>query len=102
MDFLTSRAISAWLLSTCLPTGCSQDCRACENPVGQLRHYRAREFFVGHDVLHCRDVGWRSLSNGKLLVEASNRFDLLVTTDKKLRHEQHLPDLPISVLELNA
>jgi hypothetical protein len=53
-------------------------------------------------VLHCRDVGWRSLSNGKLLVEASNRFDLLVTTDKKLRHEQHLPDLPISVLELNA
>jgi hypothetical protein len=65
-------------------------------------HYKAKSLFVGHEVLHARDVGWRQLANGELLAEAAKAFDVLVTTDKKIRYEQNLERLPIPVLELNT
>ena len=65
-------------------------------------HYRAKSLFAGHDVVHARDLGWRDLSNGELIAQAAPRFDVLATTDKKVRHEQNLSKLPISILELNS
>jgi len=65
-------------------------------------HYKAKSLFPGHDVLHARDVAWRHLSNGDLLAQAALRFDVLVTTDKKIRYEHNLEKLPIAVLELNT
>jgi len=41
------------------------------------------------------------LSNGDLLAQAATRFDVVVTTDKHIRHEQNLERLPIAILELN-
>lgn len=64
-------------------------------------HVLARELFVGHEVLHARDLGWRDLSNGRLMAEAAAQsFDVLATTDKKIRHEHNLDLLPVAVLEL--
>ena len=65
-------------------------------------HYRAKTLFVGHDVLHARDVGWRDLSNGTLLTRAAQQFEVLATADKKIRFEHNLIALPITVLELNT
>jgi len=65
-------------------------------------HYRAKSLFAGHDVVHARDLGWRDLSNGELIAQAASRFDVLATTDKRIRHEQNLSKLPISILELNS
>ena len=65
-------------------------------------HYKAKALFSGHEVFHARDVGWRHLLNGALITQAATRFDVLVTTDKKIRHEQNLDKLPVSVLELNT
>lgn len=65
-------------------------------------HYRAKSLFPRHEVLHARDVGWRALANGELLRQASQQFDVLVTTDKNIRNEHNLSTLPISVLELNT
>ena len=65
-------------------------------------HYKAKSFFVGHEVLHARDVDWRKFTNGELLAQAAKTFDVLVTTDKKIRHEHNLERLPIPVLELNT
>lgn len=64
--------------------------------------YRAKLLFSGHEVSHTADLGWEELRNGALLATASSRFDLLVTTDKKIQHEQNLESLPLPVLELNT
>lgn len=66
-------------------------------------HYRAGRLFRGHDVLHCRDMGWRELENGDLLAAAASAsFDALVTTDKKVRYEHRLDALPIAVVEIDT
>ena len=65
-------------------------------------HYGAKTLFPGHDVLHARDLGWRELSNGQLIAQAAAQFDVLATTDKKIRYEQNLSELPIAILELNT
>lgn len=63
----------------------------------------AKPLFVGHDVVHVLDRGWDGLVNGKLLTMAAEAgFQVLVTVDKNLRHQQNLEKLPISVLELDV
>jgi predicted nuclease of predicted toxin-antitoxin system len=65
-------------------------------------HSQAVQFFAGHDIKTAIEMGWANLSNGQLLARASTQFDLLVTTDKNIRHQQNLAELPIAILELNA
>jgi len=66
-------------------------------------HYRAKSLFPGNTVLHARDLGWKELSYGELIAQtAAGGFDVLVTTDKKIRHEHNLDRLQIPVLVLNA
>jgi len=44
----------------------------------------------GHDVTEARERGWDRISNGELLKEAEAAgFDLLLTTDKKIRYQQN-------------
>lgn len=57
---------------------------------------------VGHDVRTTRDMGWEDLSNGELLAKAATSFDLMVTVDKSLLHQQNRTDLPLPVLVLRA
>jgi hypothetical protein len=40
------------------------------------------------------------LSNGELLAAAENRFDVLVTTDRNLRHQQLLAGRKLAILVL--
>jgi predicted nuclease of predicted toxin-antitoxin system len=65
--------------------------------------YRLKPLFAGHEVFHARDLGWRDLSNGKLVAAAAeNGYELLVTIDKNIRHQHNMALLPISILELDA
>jgi len=45
-----------------------------------------------------QDAGWASMKNGALLRAASGSFDVLVTADKNMHHQQNLVGLDISVL----
>ena len=64
---------------------------------------RARSFFDGHAVSHARDCGWGEFSNGRLLEAASNAgFDVFITTDQNIRHQQNLPKLSVPVIEINS
>ena len=58
-----------------------------------------RAFLVGHTVKTAAEEGWSTLSNGKLLdaAEAAN-FDVLVTTDKNLPHQQNLRVRKIAIV----
>ena len=46
--------------------------------------------FAGHDVRTVQETGWSGLRNGDLLARSVTRFDVLVTADQNLRHQQNL------------
>jgi hypothetical protein len=46
------------------------------------------------------ELGWSTLSNGELLAAAEDEFDVLVTTDRSLRHQQDLTGRRLSILVL--
>jgi hypothetical protein len=44
-----------------------------------------------HEVTEARERGWDRLSNGDLLTAAEDAgFDVLLTTDKRIRYQQNL------------
>jgi hypothetical protein len=43
-------------------------------------------------------MGWESLRNGRLLAAAAQRFDVLLTVDQNIKHQQNLLTLPVAVL----
>ena len=63
---------------------------------------RLRGAFPGHDVATVAEAGWSGLSNGELLLLAAERFDLFVTADQNLQHQQNLRSLPLSIAVLAA
>ena len=64
-------------------------------------HKGMRTLFVGHEVKLAIEMGWEQVENGRLLnLAATETFDLVVTVDRRMRHQQNLEKLPVSVLEL--
>ena len=61
-----------------------------------------RHAIGGHDVATARYAGFAHLSNGQLLAAMAGSFDVLITTDKNLRHQQHMSGRSISIIVLNA
>lgn len=45
-------------------------------------------------------MGWAELDNGRLLNAAEAAFDVLVTTDQNLRHQQNLAGRRLAILVL--
>lgn len=58
----------------------------------------------GHTVRTVPQAGWASISNGKLLrlIAGSGQFDLFVTVDKNLPHQNKTAELPFAVVVLRA
>lgn len=59
-----------------------------------------RQHLPGHRVETAFELGWSRLTNGELLATAEGRFDILVTTDRNLRHQQSLAGRKLAVLVL--
>ena len=58
---------------------------------------------VGHTITKARDRGWDTLSNGDLLTVAEDAgFDVLLTTDKNIRHQQNLEGRRIALVVLST
>jgi hypothetical protein len=53
-----------------------------------------------HSVATAFEQGWSNLSNGDLLRQAENQFDLLITTDRNLEYQQNLAERRIAILVL--
>lgn len=45
-------------------------------------------------------MGWSQLSNGDLLRQAEALFDILITTDQSLQHQQNLTGRRLAILSL--
>lgn len=56
----------------------------------------------GHEVRTVAAIGWSGKQNGELLRLAADGFDVLLTADRNLEHQQSLTSLPVSVVVLVA
>jgi hypothetical protein len=55
----------------------------------------------GHEVTEAIEQGWDRISNGELLeVAEASGFDLLLTTDKRIRYQQNLQGRKIAIVVL--
>lgn len=62
-----------------------------------------RHCFGGHHCQTCRYAGLKGLTNGRLLAAAEQAgFDVLITVDQNLPHQQSLQGRAISIVVLQA
>lgn len=60
-----------------------------------------RRYLSGHSVDTAFERGWSNLQNGVLLDRAEQEgYQLLITTDQNLRHQQNIADRSLAVLVL--
>ncbi|MBM2839604.1 MAG: hypothetical protein HW412_132 [Bacteroidetes bacterium] len=70
-----------------------------ENLPAKLRF----DFGEGYEIKTVKEMGWNGKKNGELLTLLNSYgFDMFVTMDKNIRHQQNLSRLPITVFLLNA
>lgn len=59
--------------------------------------------FPGHEVYSVREMGWNGVKNGVLLkLLSENSFDVLLTYDKNLQHQQNFRKYTLAVFVLTA
>ncbi|MCX8089858.1 MAG: hypothetical protein N3I86_02845 [Verrucomicrobiae bacterium] len=63
----------------------------------------SRKHLAGHEVSTAQEMGWDSLENGALIRVAEGRFDVLITSDQHMKHQQtlHGHALTIRILPTN-
>lgn len=61
-----------------------------------------REFNAEHDVVTVPYRGWGGMKNGELLRAAAAEFDVLVTLDVGLEHQQNLPSFDLAVIVIRV
>ena len=60
-----------------------------------------RRHLTGHSVDTAYELGWSDIRNGELLDRAEEAgFEILLTTDQKMRYQQSLTDRQLAVLVL--
>jgi hypothetical protein len=65
---------------------------------------RLRRDLPAHEVQTLPQAGWAGIQNGNLLklISDSGKFDIFLTMDKNLPHEQKVKDLLFAVVVLRA
>ena len=63
---------------------------------------RLRRLLTGHEVRTTFEMGWADLSNGALLAQARESFDVFITVDQNLQFQQNLMALALPVVVLAA
>jgi hypothetical protein len=66
-----------------------------------VTHYLIPDF-AAHEVFTVEEAGLKGLKNGKLLRAAAGNFDVLITVDKSIPHQQNIASLSIAVLIFRA
>jgi len=57
---------------------------------------------AGHDCETVTDAGFSGKENGELLSLAENKFDVLITVDRNIRHQQKIPLRRVSLVVIRA
>jgi hypothetical protein len=60
-----------------------------------------RSCFPADDVRLAREMGWATLENGELILAAERAgFDVLITADRNIRHQQNVSGRTIALIAL--
>jgi len=60
-------------------------------------HAGLKKALPTHNILTVSDMGWNGIINGRLLQLISGQFDLFLTVDTKMPHQQNLKGLPFDM-----
>ena len=64
---------------------------------------RLKKDFPEHDVFTVREMGWQGKKNGALMQLMMNEgFQVLLTFDKNMLHQQNFSKYPLAVFIINA
>ena len=63
---------------------------------------RLKRELRGHEVRTVHDAGWAGIKNGALLRAADGSFDVFLTVDQGVQHQQNLTGLRIAVVIMVA
>ena len=64
---------------------------------------RLKKYFLHHTVFTVNDLEWNGVKNGELLkLMLEDNFDVLLTFDKNLQHQQNFSKYTITVFVLTA
>ena len=55
-----------------------------------------------HEVRTAKEMGWETLTNGRLLSQAESQFDVMLTVDRNIKHQQNLTGRQIAIVVLLA
>ena len=59
-----------------------------------------KRLLTGFEITTVQDLGWSGITNGALLELAEAQFDVLITSDQNLRHQQNLSGRHLSIIQL--
>jgi hypothetical protein len=64
---------------------------------------RLRDHLPGHQISTTREMKWEQLRNGELMsIAAQAGFEVLVTIDKKIEHQQNLAALVLPIVVVDG
>ncbi|MFB6285981.1 MAG: DUF5615 family PIN-like protein [Candidatus Bipolaricaulia bacterium] len=63
---------------------------------------RLSDEFSSHEVRTVPEMGWAGKQNGELLALASDDFDVFITADQNLEHQQNLSNVDLAIVVLVA
>jgi hypothetical protein len=64
--------------------------------------YPLKQYLTGHTVSTTDDEGWDTLTNGLLLQAAEQKFDVLITCDQNIVHQQNLSQRKIAIVVIGT
>ena len=50
------------------------------------------------NIVSVQDMGWAGIKNGELLRLVAAEFDIFITSDKNLRHQQNLAEIDVAII----
>jgi hypothetical protein len=59
-----------------------------------------KKLLTGFEIKTVQDQGWSGITNGALLRLAEGKFDVLITSDQNLRHQQNLAKRQLAIIQL--
>jgi predicted nuclease of predicted toxin-antitoxin system len=51
-----------------------------------------------HEAVTVQEMGWTGIRNSELLAVAESKFEVLLTADKSLRHQQNLAGIHLAIV----
>jgi len=63
---------------------------------------KLKNHLLSHDSVLTQEAGWNDLENGEMLSATQRTFDVLLTTDTNIYHQQNVAQFDIAVIVLRA